>query len=61
MTTLLDLFRTPSPEVLAARELANCRLMRLQHQTALALSKHMVAYHDEQIARLSRMVAQEVV
>jgi hypothetical protein len=46
------IFRRPTPAEIAARELAEAELSRLQHLTAVEFSTAMVGYHDARIKRL---------
>lgn len=52
MRDIIELFRRPSPEVLAARELDDARRSLLAAQSAAEYADAMCAYHQTRIDRL---------
>lgn len=57
MNHLKRLFRMPSPEELAARELDQARRALLEAQSAREYADAMVTYHQRRIDRLHRVLA----
>lgn len=51
-----DIFRTPTPLELAAKELAEAERALLQAETAREYATAMVEYNDERIQRLRRYI-----
>lgn len=54
LTKLTNLFRKPSSEAIAARELDEAKRQLLSHQTAEEFHGHMVDYYEQKIVRLQR-------
>ena len=52
MRALMDLFKTPTADELAARELAEARRELLSAQSALDYARSMVDYNTQRIRRL---------
>ena len=52
----MNIFKTPSPELLAARELEEAKRELLRAQSAMEYATQIVAYHQARIARLSAIV-----
>lgn len=59
MNFLRNLIRTPSPEMLAARELDNARRSLLEAHSAAEYADSMIAYHQARIERLTAFLSQE--
>lgn len=59
MNFLRNLFRTPSPEMLAARELDQARRSLLEAHSAAEYADAMIAYHHSRIERLTAFLSQE--
>lgn len=59
MDFLRSIFRTPSPEMRAARELDQARLGLLEAHSAAEYADSMVAYHQARIDRLSAFLTGE--
>jgi len=57
MSDLIGLFRRPSPEVLAARELDEARRDLLSAQSAAEYADAMCVYHQARIERLRDILA----
>lgn len=55
---LTELFRVPSAEQLALRELESAKRELLNAQSAHEYAKSMVGYHSERIRRLSHVLPQ---
>lgn len=54
--SLIEVFRKPSAEVLAQRELEEAQRQLLTAEASAEYSKQMVAYHLSRIRRLSEML-----
>lgn len=50
---LMEMFRTPSAEVLALKELEEAERSLLEAQTSQEYSKRMAEYHNDRIKRLT--------
>ena len=50
---LIEMFRTPSAEVLALKELEEAERSLLEAQTSQEYSKRMAEYHNDRIKRLT--------
>jgi hypothetical protein len=59
MNFLRNLFRSPSPEMLAARELDQARRSLLEAHSAAEYADSVIAYNQARIERLSAFLAQE--
>jgi predicted CoA-binding protein len=60
MRDLVDIFRRPSVETIAQRQLDEARRSLLQAQEALEYAEAQVTFNEQKIARLTRLVrAQE--
>ena len=59
MNFLRNLFRTPSPEMRAARELEQARLSLLEAHSAAEYADSMIAYHQARIDRLGAFLTRE--
>jgi len=56
MTTILDLFKTPTAKNLAVRELEEAQREHLRACTSLEYAKAVVDYNASRIARLETLV-----
>lgn len=54
---IMSLFRTPSAEVLAIRELEEAKRRLLQYQTTAEYADSMCRYNRERISRLTNYLA----
>ena len=54
MHSIKSLFKSPSPQEIAARELEEAKRSLLEAQTAEEFARHTAAYHQERIERLSK-------
>ena len=52
------LFRKPTPQEMAARELADAELSKLEAQSAAEYAKSVVSYNDDRIKRLRKFLAE---
>ena len=59
MTRLASLFRMPSADVMAVKELEEAKRELLQMQSAQEYSKAMCAYQTEKIKRLTAYITKE--
>ena len=59
MNFLRNLFRSPSPEMLAARELDQARRSLLEAHSAAEYADSVIAYNQARIERLTAYLAQE--
>lgn len=59
MNFLRNLFRSPSPEMLAARELDQARRSLLEAHSAAEFADSVIAYNQARIERLTAYLAQE--
>ena len=50
---IMEIFRTPSAEVLALKELEEAERSLLEAQTSQEYSKRMAEYHNDRIKRLT--------
>jgi len=50
---IMEMFRTPSAEVLALKELEEAERSLLEAQTSQEYSKRMAEYHNDRIKRLT--------
>lgn len=58
MKALLQLFRRPSPAVMAAKELAVAELSMLEARTASEFATSMIGYHETRVKRLRKFLAE---
>lgn len=53
------LFRRATPKEVAARELAEAELAKMQAQTAAEFAQSVVSYNDARIKRLKKVLAEQ--
>jgi len=53
LNKLMEMFRTPSAEVLALKELEQAERSLLEAQTSQEYAKRMAEYHNDRIKRLT--------
>lgn len=58
MKKLLQLFRRPSPAMVAARELAVAELSLLEARTAAEYATSLITYHETRCKRLRKFLAE---
>lgn len=58
MKKLLQLFRRPSPAMMAARELAIAELALLEARTGSEWATAQITYHETRIKRLRKFLAE---
>lgn len=59
MTRLADMFRMPSADMMAVKELEESKRSLLQMQSAQDYAKSMCAYHAERVKRLTAYITKE--
>jgi hypothetical protein len=59
MNTLTGVFRMPSADMMAVRELEEAKRSLLQMQTAQDYAKRMCEYHQDRCKRLTAYIAKE--
>lgn len=59
MTKIFQIFKAPSAEVLAQRELAEAKRRLLEAQSAAEYANAMVQYHSKRIERLTSSFQRE--
>lgn len=56
LKSIMNVWKTPSPESIALRELEQAKRSMLQAQIAKEFAKSMVKYHDARIRRMTQFL-----